>query len=382
MKAKEMTLQDLLSGEVIYVTPTFQRSYGEDGGLVGQMLSAALSDNAAPCLLGALVTRDLVGRNGVRKALLIDGNHRLATLLVLLLALRDALRGSGHPDEAARLDADCFLNSGPGAPSQFKNLVARRDRPTFEAGVAGTGFPDPSHPMALAYAQAADAFAKLPTDSLPPLAERIPRGFTFVVFALAADDDPYPVFRLFNPGDDPFTRIGRDTYRQFSSDPELMDLIAGGESQEVEFKAHAVVAGKSGRDEGPHGVGTVVRAVAAMLNSATGGTLLIGVEDDGAICGVEGEYPLADRGKSNWDGYQLCLANMLRARLSARNAFLNYAIERRRAGTHDVCMVRVQPSDEPVYIDKRLVVRTLNQTVEMLGPDLIDYVRRRYPKAK
>ena len=382
MKAMEMTLQDLLSGEVVYVTPTFQRSYGEDGGLVGQMLSAALSDDAAPCLLGALVTRDLVGRNGVRKALLIDGNHRLATLLVLLLALRDALRDGGHPDEAARLDADCFLNSGSGAPSQFKNLVARRDRPTFEAGVAGTGFPDPSHPMALAYAQAADAFAKLPPDSLPPLAKRIPHGFTFVVFALAADDDPYPVFRLFNPGDDPFTRIGRDTYRQFSSDPELMDLIAGGESQEVEFKAHAVVAGKSGRDEGPHGVGTVVRAVAAMLNSATGGTLLIGVEDDGAICGVEGEYALADRGKSNWDGYQLCLANMLRARLSARNAFLNYAIERRRAGTHDVCMVRVQPSDEPVYIDKRLFVRTLNQTVEMLGPDLIDYVRRRYPKAE
>ena len=381
MRAKEMTVQDLLSGEVVYVTPTFQRSYGDAGGQVGQMLSAALASEDAPCLLGALVTRGLAGRNGVRKALLIDGNQRLATLLILLLALRDALRDR-HPDKAAQLDAACFLNAAPGSPSSFKNLVARRDRPTFEGVVSGRGFPDPAHPMARAYAQAADAFATLPPDSLPPLADRIPRRFTFVVFALAADDDPYPVFRLFNPGDDPFTRLGRDTYRQFSTDPELMDLIAGGESQEVEFKAHAVVVGKSGRDEGPHGVGTVVRAVAAMLNSATGGTLLIGVEDDGAICGVEEEYALADRGKSNWDGYQLCLANMLRARLSARNAFLNYAIERRRAGAHDVCMIRVQPSGEPVYIDKRLFVRTLNQTVEMLGPDLIDYVQRRFPKAE
>jgi hypothetical protein len=232
--------------------------------------------------------------------------------------------------------------------------------------------------MAQTYAQATEAFATLPRDSLPALAGRILDGFTFVVFALAPEDDPYPVFRLFNPGDDSFTRLGRDTYRQFSSDPELMDLIAGGESQEVEFKAHAIVSGKAGRDEGPHGVGTVVRGVAAMLNSSTGGTLLIGVEDDGAICGVEGEYVLADRGKSNWDGYQLCLANMLRSRLAARNAFLNYAVERRRAGAHDVCMIRVRPSDEPVYIDKRLFVRTLNQTVEMLGPDLVDYVQRRF----
>ena len=381
MRAKEMTLQDLLSGEVVYVTPSFQRSYGGVDGQVGQLLSAAFSHENAPCLLGAIVTRDLVHRDNFRKALLIDGNQRLATLLIVLLALRDALRG-GHPDSASRIDAACFLNADPATPARFKNLVARRDRSTFEGGVAGKGFPDTAHPMAQTYAQAAEAFSTLPPESLPALTERFLLGFTFVVFALAPEDDPYPVFRLFNPGDDPFTRLGRDTYRQFASDPELMDLIAGGESQEVEFKAHAIVTGKAGRDEGPHGVGTVIRGVAAMLNSATGGTLLIGVEDDGAICGVESEYPLADRGKSNWDGYQLCLANMLRARLSARNAFLSYALERRRAGSHDVCMIRVQPSAEPVYIDKRLFVRTLNQTVEMLGPDLIDYVERRFEPKK
>ena len=122
-------------------------------------------------------------------------------------------------------------------------------------------------------------------------------------------------------------------------------------------------------------------AVAAMLNSSTGGTLLVGVEDDGAICGVEGEYGLADRGKPNWDGWQLRLANVLRTRLSPPNAILRYAIERRRAGEHDVCLVRVRPSDEPVYVDKRLYVRTFNQTVEMVGPDLVDFVARRFARA-
>ena len=200
------------------------------------------------------------------------------------------------------------------------------------------------------------------------------------VVSFAADDDPAPVFKLFNSRADKSSRVGLDTYRQFAVDPELMDLVAGGESQEVEFKAHAVVPSRDAKSRGgPHDVGTLVRAVAAMLNGATGGTILVGVEDDGAICGVEGEYPLADRGKPNWDGWQLRLANVLRTRLESGNAFLHYGIERRRAGGHDVCLIRVRPSDEPVYVDKRLYVRTFNQTLEMVGPDLVSYVARRFP---
>ncbi len=378
MRANEQTIQELLSGEVVYVTPTFQHPYNGSETLVEQMLAAALATDGRPCLLGALVTRELARHDAFRKTLLVDGNQRLATLLMMLLALRNALRGP-QPDEAERLDAACFLNTGAPPHARFKNLVGKRDRAAFEGGVAGDGFPDAAHPLARAHALAAAAFADLPTERLLAIARRMLGEFTFIVFALAPDDDPYPLFRLFNQTDDESTRIGLDTYRQFGSDPELMDLIAGGENQEVEFKAHAIVPGRRTREDGaPQGVGSVVRAVAAMLNSTSGGTILIGVEDDGAICGVEGEYALADGGKANWDGWLLKLVNTLRARLGARNTFLHYAIERRQAGVHDVCMIRVEPSDEPVYIDKRLFVRTLNQTVEMLGPDLVDYVSRRF----
>ena len=44
-----------------------------------------------------------------------------------------------------------------------------------------------------------------------------------------------------------------------------------------------------------------------------------------------------------------------------------------------MCLVRVRPSDEPVYDDKRLYVRTFNQTLEMVGPDLVAYVAKRFP---
>ena len=377
MRATERTIEQLLSGKVVFVTPSFQRPYGGADAAAGQALAAALDENGPPCFLGALVTRPLGQAGGCEKSLLIDGNQRLATLLVLLLALRDALRAA-DPGAATRLDVLCFVNPDAPPAARLKNLVATRDRATFEKGVGGAGFPNGEHPMAKTYAAGAAAFAPLAPERIKAVADRILSQFSFVVFALAADDDPYPVFKLFNPADNDFTRLGRDTYRQFANDPELMDLIAGGESQEVEFKAHAFPPGRHGKEEGPRGVGTVIRAVAAMLNSASGGTILVGVEDDGAICGVEGEYAQADRGKPNWDGFQLCLANTLRSRLSACNAFLHYAFERRQAGLHDVCMIRVSPSDEPVYIDKRLYVRTLNQTIEMLGPDLVDFVERRF----
>ena len=376
MRAKETTVRELYAGEVVYVTPAFQRSYSHTEKAARQMRDAALAADAPPYFLGALVTRELGVRAGVRKALLIDGNQRLMTLLMLLLALRDVLARIA-PDEANYLNRLGFLREG-GPGGGLKNIVVARDRAAFDEAVAGGGFRDPSHPLAQAYAVGAEGFSRCSAEGLAVARARLLDKFTFVVLALAADDDPYPIFKLFNPGDDAFTRMGRDTYTQFAQDPELMDLIAGGESQEVEFKAHSTVTGRHAKEEGAQGVASVVRAVAAMLNSATGGTLLIGVEDNGAICGVEGEYAAVDKSKRNWDGYELYLANTLRAKLSARNAFMHYQIERRSALGHDVCLVRITPADEPVYIDKRLYVRTFNQTVEMLGPDLIDYVSRRF----
>lgn len=376
MRAKETTLEELYTGNVVYVTPTFQRSYDFSEGLTRPMIDAAMATDAPPYFLGAVVTRDLASGGAFRKALLIDGNQRLMTLLMLLLALRDELEGQA-PNEAKRLNTLCFVAAAQGS---LKNIVATRDRAVFESAVAGLPLPDARHPLAEVYTTGRAAFSDAAPGKLIEAVRRMTTVFSFVVLSLAAEDDPYPIFKLFNPQDDEFTRRGRDTYTQFAQDPELMDLIAGGESQEVEFKAHSTVPGKHAKEDGVQGVFSVIRAVASMLNSQTGGILLIGVEDSGAICGVESEYEVVDKGKSNWDGYQLYLANTLHAKLDSHSAFMHYRIEKHTVRGHDVCLVRITPSDEPVYIGKRLYVRTLNQTVEMLGPDLIDYVSRRFGK--
>ncbi len=378
MNAVETTIEELYSKNIVYVTPTFQRSYAyfpkEEEVLIQKALSASDDEN----FLGALITRELQNRENCAKALLIDGNRRLMTILILLLAIRDHLREIS-PEQADALDQLCFRNSNPHFP--YKNIVGKGDRSVFERCIENGIGTDSSHPIYQTYRLAAQSFSALDKENATKALTHLLQDSTFVVLSLTKDDDPYPIFKLVSSVDTAERRIGLDTYRQFKTDPELMEMIAGGESQLVEFKAHSIVIGKHGKEDGsPQGVGSIVRAAASMLNSTTGGTLLIGVEDNGAICGIENEYPIVDKSKANWDGYQLRLANILRARLSANNAFMYYKIERKEVGTHDICQITISPSPEPVYIDKRLYVRTFNQTIEMLGPDLISYVENRYTR--
>ncbi|MBQ7251054.1 MAG: ATP-binding protein [Kiritimatiellae bacterium] len=378
MKAVEKSVRQILSGDVVLVTPSFQHPFQRpDADTRVRMLNALRLPPGSPVFLGGLVTRPLSGPGALpRKELLVDGNQRMLAILAVLLALRDAV-APFDATLAAQLDRAFFRPSGR-APAAFpyKNLTHARDRAVFAAAVRGAPSPAAApHPFGEALAAAKAEFAPLPGDTLAELARRLPDTATFVVMALAADEDPYPVYKLFNPGAGGGT--GPATYGAFAQDPELMDLIAGGESQEVEFKAHFIVT-RPGEERGRQAQG-VARAVASLLNSDAGGTLLVGVADDGAVCGIEGEYAAADRGKRDWDGWQLHLANHLRTRLGSTEALLHCGIERRTTLGHDVCLLRVRPSPRPVFLDGRLFVRTSAQTLPVPEAEQAAFRARRFP---
>src|SRR5574344_2129524 len=93
MIAREIQIEELFKGNVVYVSPSFHRSYAWVEGVCERILNALGAPDPEPLFMGALVTLDLGEKKpGYRKALLIDGNHRLLTLLMLMLALRDSLR--------------------------------------------------------------------------------------------------------------------------------------------------------------------------------------------------------------------------------------------------------------------------------------------------
>jgi hypothetical protein len=88
-------------------------------------------------------------------------------------------------------------------------------------------------------------------------------------------------------------------------------LIGMGESSDLEFKS-------SGRwdlklqKKNPDLEQIIVKSVGGFLNSSRGGTLLIGVEDRGQVCGIEHDYQTFSQDKDrNQDGYERWLMTLL-----------------------------------------------------------------------
>lgn len=91
-----------------------------------------------------------------------------------------------------------------------------------------------------------------------------------------------------------------------------------------------------------------VKTVAAFLNSEFGGTLVIGVADDGSIAGLERDYStLRKEGKGDGDLFLLHLNQLLENAVGlAAAAGVTTTIH--HVDGHDVCRVHVPPCGHPV----------------------------------
>lgn len=380
MKAREQSLRTFLAEHGQFVVPAFQSAYRWEQDAWQAILDSLDMPVRGEHFLGAIVTMPLgVTPGGLRKFLLIDGQHRLVTVLLLLAAFRDRLRTT-DPAGARRWAQGCLINNGQSGAHRFKLLPATRDRSDFEAIMLGRPT-EGSGLLVQAYRYFEAHVRTLPEPLAAEHIRALSTRFVVVHILLAKNEDPYPIFKSLSAPEQPFTRNGLKAYYRFSTDPELMAWIAGGESQEVEFKMSAFQQKPGVRDE-PRGSLNIVRSVAGFLNSESGGMLLLGVRDDGSIRGVNADYALADPGKPNWDGFQLFLSNLLRTRLEMPNVFLYYRIDRRVVEGRDVVVIRVTPSPLPVYVDNHLFVRAGNQTLNMQGPELVRYVTTRWPEAR
>lgn len=156
------------------------------------------------------------------------------------------------------------------------------------------------------------------------------------------------------------------------------DVIAAGESQTTEFKSTArwnlhTLQVDSKLEH------VIVKTVCGFLN-AGGGTLLIGVADNGQVVGLEDDFKTLGS-KAHTDGYELFLRQLLDANLSVNTA-ATVRIRYESRGTATICVVSVAPSGKPVFakppkgagIDsKEFWVRTGNATKQFHGDDMVDY---------
>jgi hypothetical protein len=114
MKANEVKLADLLNGTVQYRVPLFQRRYSWDEAEWDQLwkdISTLYgSDDSETHFIGAVVTAPVADApERAAKYLLIDGQQRLTTVLVMLKALADVAKDAG--DEFVREQIDRHLRN-------------------------------------------------------------------------------------------------------------------------------------------------------------------------------------------------------------------------------------------------------------------------------
>ena len=164
------------------------------------------------------------------------------------------------------------------------------------------------------------------------------------------------------------------------------ELLGRGEDKHLEFKStlrwDLVNGAKSKLLEA-----VVVKTVAGFLNSTDGGTLLIGVADDGSLVGLEPDYAtLRKGGKADADLFQLHLTQLV-ANAVGMAAATNVTTQVHTVDSHDVCRVHVPPSGHPVKVavttsqgtEEKFFVRLNNGTRAIDDQTQVDlYVAQRW----
>ncbi len=142
MKANEVKLADLLNGTVQYRVPLFQRRYSwgqvEWDQLWKDLSELYGSDENESHFIGAVVTAPVGGGapEYAAKYLLIDGQQRLTTILVMLKVLGDVARNAENDFVVEQIDR--HLRNHTRLPEERAKLQPTQDdRAGFEAVLAG-----------------------------------------------------------------------------------------------------------------------------------------------------------------------------------------------------------------------------------------------------
>lgn len=165
----------------------------------------------------------------------------------------------------------------------------------------------------------------------------------------------------------------------------LEDIIAEGESDVLEFKSSLrwdLVQGIVNKKLEE----VIVKTAAAFANSQ-GGTLLIGVDDNGQLLGLEHDY--TSLGNADRDKFELHLRNLLNQQFGPSFVSNRITIKFHTIDDKDVCSLETFPANEPLIItikDKagqsieKLYARSGNSSQEIPMSQMNSYIKDRFYK--
>ncbi len=207
MQAKESHLERVLEGRKQFLVPHYQRPYSwteREWSVLWKDVQDLLEDTEGqPHFLGPIVTAPArTVPEGIEKRLLIDGQQRLTTLVLVLALVRDRARECGVPKVPDRIQ-DILTNRTEDGDDHFKLLptqgtdAGQGDREVLTRIVRG----DPFTPGTLLGRAQAFFSAKLKRLTVPEIEalQRVLFGKLLLVsIVLDEHDNPHRIFESLN----------------------------------------------------------------------------------------------------------------------------------------------------------------------------------------
>lgn len=129
MDVEKGSIYKLLNGQNQYIVPVYQRKYSwrkeEQCARLWHDI-VAMEKNKKLHFVGSIVSvAEKVSLMGVHKSLIIDGQQRMTTLSLLMIALRDYLQDNNIPD---KITNESLKNTGHTGDDAYKLLLTDEDR--------------------------------------------------------------------------------------------------------------------------------------------------------------------------------------------------------------------------------------------------------------
>jgi predicted HTH transcriptional regulator len=159
----------------------------------------------------------------------------------------------------------------------------------------------------------------------------------------------------------------------------IEELIRIGEGENIEFKEtlrYDIRKGESSKEIEK----SVLKSIAGFLN-ADGGTLLVGVNDDGVPVGLENDIKTLP--KKNRDGLENYLTMLVKSMIGV-NHTKHINVQFDKVSEREICAIHVRPGRKPAYLKnhsdnkEEFFVRVGNSTQPFSMSQAEEYIRNRF----
>lgn len=140
---------------------------------------------------------------------------------------------------------------------------------------------------------------------------------------------------------------------------DIIDLINRGESGELEFKSSLRWCYQN-EEENKKLEEVIIKTIAAFGNSYDGGTLLIGVSDDGEVLGLENDYTLLNGDK---DKFEMHLRNIISNHYDGNFSSSRVSISFNEVDLKEICRIDISPASKLLVFNAKDKHGKLNEVV-------------------